>query len=142
MDHRRWLLLRIAERGKQTQHPVEAQIDEPRVERQQPGEDVVADQGYACFTWAMLGAGLISKRTIRTSVSFSSLRGTTMSTMPCSRRYSERWKPSGSFSRIVSSMTRAPAKPITAPGSASVMSPSIANEAETPPVVGSVNRTM
>ena len=65
-----------------------------------------------------------------------------MSTMPCSSRYSARWKPSGSFSRMVSSITRAPAKPITAPGSARVMSPSMANEAETPPVVGSVSTTM
>ncbi len=45
-------------------------------------------------------------------MSFRSLRGTTMSTMPCSRRYSAVWKPSGSFSRIVCSMTRWPAKPI------------------------------
>jgi len=50
--------------------------------------------------------------------------------------------PSGSFSWIVSSMTRAPAKPTTAPGSASVMSPTIASDAETPPVVGSVSNTM
>jgi hypothetical protein len=35
-------------------------------------------------------------------------------------------------------MTRAPAKPMTAPGSAMAMSPSMAKEAETPPVVGSV----
>src|SRR3546814_8689333 len=59
-----------------------------------------------------------------------------MSTMPCSSRYSARWKPSGSDSRMVSSITRCPAKPMTAPGSASEISPSIAKEAETPPVVG------
>ncbi len=44
----------------------------------------------------------------------SSLRCTTMSTMPCLCRYSERWKPSGSCSRIVSWITRWPAKPISA----------------------------
>ena len=43
-----------------------------------------------------------------------------------SSRNSARWKPSGSFSRMVCSMTRGPAKPISAPGSAIWMSPSIA----------------
>ena len=65
-----------------------------------------------------------------------------MSTMPCSSRYSARWNPSGSFSRMVSSITRAPAKPIIAPGSAMAMSPSMAKDAETPPVVGSESTTM
>src|SRR3546814_3199816 len=37
-----------------------------------------------------------------------------MSIMPWSSRYSARWKPSGSFSRIVFSITRWPAKPISA----------------------------
>jgi len=37
-----------------------------------------------------------------------------------------RWNPSGSFSRMVCSMTRWPAKPISAPGSAIWTSPSIA----------------
>ena len=53
-------------------------------------------------------------------------RGTTMSTMPWTRRYSARWNPSGNRSRIVCSITRAPAKPMTAPGSAMCTSPSIA----------------
>ena len=57
-------------------------------------------------------------------------------------RYSARWNRSGNVSRIVSAITRAPAKPTIALGSASVMSPTIANDAETPPVVGSVNNTM
>ena len=47
-------------------------------------------------------------------------------------------KPFGSFWRIVCSITRGPAKPISAPGSARIMSPSIAKLAVTPPVVGSV----
>ena len=62
----------------------------------------------------------------RAIVARISRRDTTMSTMPCSIRYSERWKPSGSFSRIVCSMTRGPAKPISAPGSAMWTSPSMA----------------
>jgi hypothetical protein len=37
-----------------------------------------------------------------------------------------RWKPSGSFSRMVCSITRGPAKQISAPGSAIWTSPSIA----------------
>jgi len=37
-------------------------------------------------------------------------------------------------------MTLGPANPISALGSASIISPSIANEAVTPPVVGSVKK--
>ena len=51
-------------------------------------------------------------------------------------RNSERWKPSGRVSRTVCSITRGPAKPISASGSAMLMSPSIAKDADTPPVVG------
>ena len=46
-------------------------------------------------------------------------------------------EPSGSFSRTVCSITRGPAKPISAPGSASTRSATNANDAETPPIVGS-----
>ena len=42
---------------------------------------------------------------IRASVSFISARFTTMSMMPCCNRYSARWKPSGSVSRTVCSIT-------------------------------------
>ena len=55
---------------------------------------------------------------------------------PCSSRNSLRWKPSGRVSRTVCSITRGPAKPISASGSAMLMSPSIAKDADTPPVVG------
>src|SRR6185369_11274451 len=58
--------------------------------------------------------------------------------MPCSSRNSLRWNPWGSFCRMVCSITRGPANPISAPGSAIFKSPSMANEAVTPPVVGSV----
>ena len=44
----------------------------------------------------------------------------------------------GRFSPIVCWMTRGPAKPMSAAGSAILRSPSMANEAVTPPVVGSV----
>src|SRR3990170_2783474 len=70
-----------------------------------------------------------------------SFRATTRSTIPCSSRNSERWNPSGSGWRIVSWMPRGPAKPRRAFGSARMTSPSIANEAVTPPVVGSASRT-
>ena len=59
---------------------------------------------------------------------------------PWSSRYSARWKPSGSFSPMVCSMTRGPAKPMRAPGSASMMSPKEAKLAVTPPVVGWVRQ--
>ena len=58
---------------------------------------------------------------------------------PRSSRNSLRWKPAGSFCRIVCSMTRGPAKPMSAFGSARMQSPSIAKLAVTPPVVGSVS---
>ena len=69
-------------------------------------------------------------------------RSTTKSTKPCSCRNSELWKPSGRSAPIVSLITRGPAKPIRAPGSARLKSPSMANEAVTPPVVGLVMREM
>src|SRR5439155_1398871 len=40
------------------------------------------------------------------------------SSWPCSRRNSERWKPSGNGWRIVSAITRGPAKPMSAHGRA------------------------
>src|SRR3990167_3830909 len=63
----------------------------------------------------------------------SSARWMIMSMAPCSIRNSLRWKPSGSFSRTVCSITRGPAKPIRALGSATITSPSMARLAETPP---------
>src|SRR4029078_11784462 len=47
-----------------------------------------------------------------------------MSPRPCSRRNSEVWKPLGRSCRMVCSMTRGPAKPIMALGSARMTSPS------------------
>ena len=62
-----------------------------------------------------------------------------MSIAPFSNRNSLRWKPSGNFSRTVCSITRGPAKPIKAFGSAIFTSPNIAKLADTPPKVGSVS---
>src|SRR5690606_22992477 len=63
----------------------------------------------------------------------SSARGMIRSIAPWSSRNSLRWKPSGSFSRTVCSITRGPAKPMSALGSATITSPSIAKLADTPP---------
>src|SRR6476620_10747964 len=52
-----------------------------------------------------------SRRAMFARIIFRSL---IKSIMPCSTRNSERWKPSGSFWRIVFSITRGPAKPIRA----------------------------
>ena len=60
------------------------------------------------------------------------------STIPCSLWNSAVWKPSGSLSLVVCSITRAPVNPILAPGSANTTSAAVANEAVTPPKVGSV----
>ncbi len=67
---------------------------------------------------------------------FMSRRLTMRSIIPCASTNSLRWKPSGSFWRIVFSMTRGPAKPMSAPGSAMFRSPRRAKLAATPPVVG------
>src|SRR6516165_5137618 len=80
----------------------------------------------AGFAAVGIAGDLVSKRQSRASVGRKSWRCTTRSTMPWSLRYSARWNPSGSFSRMVCSITRAPAKPISAPGSAICTSPSIA----------------
>src|SRR5215203_4045258 len=60
-------------------------------------------------------------------------RCTMRSTIPCSLWNSAVWKPSG-----ICSMTRTPVNPILAPGSARTTSAAVANEAVTPPKVGSV----
>ena len=65
-----------------------------------------------------------------------------MSMAPFCSRNSARWKPSGSFSRTVFSITRGPAKPISAFGSAMTTSPMKAKLADTPPMVGSVSTLM
>src|SRR5208282_2792947 len=78
------------------------------------------------------------KSSARAIEGFKFLRTTTASSIPCSSKNSERWNPGGSFCLMVCSITRGPAKPIRAPGSAMLRSPNMANDAVTPPVVGSV----
>ena len=73
---------------------------------------------------------------------FISRRSVIWSIAPFSSRNSARWKPSGRVSRTVCSMTRGPAKPIRALGSARTMSPRKAKLADTPPMVGSVSTEM
>src|SRR3989454_1506364 len=86
---------------------------------------------------ATLSAGCPCRRErMPWSLSRSCRRSTIMSIAPFSSRNSARWKPSGSFCRTVCSITRGPAKPISALGSAITTSPIIAKLAETPPIVG------
>src|SRR5690606_3512464 len=84
----------------------------------------------------------VSKAMMWASSSRISRRSTIMSIAPFSRRNSERRKPSGRVSRTVCSITRGPAKPISAPGSAMTTSPRNAKLADTPPMVGSVRTEM
>src|SRR2546430_10040632 len=58
--------------------------------------------------------------------------------MPCSSRNPAVWNPGGRSCPIVCLITRGPANPTTAPGSARITSPCIAYDADTPPVVGLV----
>ena len=60
-----------------------------------------------------------------------------MSIRPCFKSDSAFWKSAGSFCRMVCSITRRPAKPISAPGSETITSASEGKLAVTPPVVGS-----
>src|SRR5690606_14955037 len=76
------------------------------------------------------------------TVDFKSRRCTTASSIPLSSRNSAVWNPSGRSCPIVCLITRGPANPITAPGSARIASPSMAKLALTPPVVGLVSIEM
>ena len=87
-------------------------------------------------------AGRAGEAQRRAIVGLSSRRSTIASIIPFSRRNSLRWNPSGSFCRMVCSITRGPAKPMSALGSAMFTSPSMAKLAVTPPVVGSVSTEM
>ena len=69
-------------------------------------------------------------------VAFKSSLLAITSTIPHSCKNSLFWKFSGSFCLIVCSITLGPANPILAFGSLIIISPNMANEAVTPPVVG------
>src|SRR6266403_4509837 len=154
VNDRRQLALGMPEPRQQPMHPLEIEIDAFGMQGRQP-RDQFAERRWFCrrrvhawgaggatsaadTIWAGLagcGAGfeagsiagdVVNSRHSRASVGRRSWRCTTMSTMPWSFKYSARWKPSGSFSRMVCSITRAPANPISAPGSAICTSPSMA----------------
>src|SRR5581483_2152827 len=121
-------------------HALEAHLDGLRVD----ALDVLEPPGKVFRGRAQLaGPGWRCSSVIRlASLSRIWRRSTIRSMAPFSNRNSARWKPSGSFSRTVCSITRGPAKPISARGSAITISPSIAKLADTPPMVGSVSRVM
>src|SRR5712691_8040383 len=127
--------LGVARRLEQRLDALEAGAHPGHLAAPQPGD---AGHGLAVGHGAGWD-GPAKKARMRRRVSRSSRRSITRSSWPCSRRNSERWKPSGSGWRIVSAMTRGPAKPMSARGSARITSPSMAKLAVTPPVVGSVS---
>src|SRR5262249_46046046 len=115
MDDRRQPVLRIAKVGEKTLDAVENEIDPLRRKGRKPFEDRVALGGAEAHgaragstavrasTVRVCGGGSfafgrerrISRCTRREITVRSSWRCTTMSIMPCSSRYSARWKPSG-----------------------------------------------
>ena len=76
------------------------------------------------------------------SIAFISSRGTMRSTIPCSSKNSERWNPSGSFSPNRRGDDARAREANQGPGSATLTSPSRAQLAATPPVVGSRSTLM
>ena len=102
--------------------------------------------GIGGFLWPLFAQGAIEaygwrcrSASVRAITGRSWRRSTIMSIAPFSSRNSLRWKPSGSFSRTVFSITRGPANPTSAFGSAMTRSPTKAKLADTPPIVGSVS---
>src|SRR6266480_5670638 len=132
--------LRVVECGEEPLGGSEAPFDAAGLS----GEEEAAGvrEGQPAQSAASTGRRPAMWRSSWAVVSRSSLRGTTMSTIPCSTRNSAVWNPSGRSCPIVCLITRGPAKPTTAPGSAMMTSPCIAYEADTPPVVGFVRIEM
>src|SRR5690606_16595974 len=120
-------------------HALEAEVDRLRVQRLDAPEPVgerrrhQASASLGCLH-SIARSRAISSRICR--------RSTMQSIAPFSSRNSLRWKPSGSFVRTVCSITRGPAKPISARGSAITTSPRKQKLADTPPIVGSVSTEM
>src|SRR5579884_44170 len=86
----------------------------------------------------VLGVAHAKSLSTRARYGRCSPRGTIASRWPKRRFCSASPKSSGSFSRVVCWTTRGPVNAISAPGSATVTSPSDANDASTPAVVGCV----
>ena len=136
VDHRRQAAFGMAERGQKPFDPTERQVDDLRVQRHQAFEDAVARRvhgtgagsigpGAGSSPWTGGGCLVRSRRIVASSIR-SFPRSMTRSSMPWSSRYSARWKPSGRVSRMVCSITRGPAKQMSALGSAIWTSPSMA----------------
>ena len=108
------------------------------VERRKRSTRAMMPGGGAVSPSSSIGTSVppAHSRRMRPSSSFRSGRLTTASMRPCSRLDSARPKSSGSVSRVVSCTTRGPANESSASGSATTKSPSAANDAITPPVVG------
>src|SRR6185369_14459591 len=131
MEHGRERVLRPAKPVEKSGYPFKPEPVAGRRNHRQPVELRLDARVRRAREIGHQAAAFFSGRGARYLIRSASLlrrseRGTTMSIIPCSSRYSARWKPSGNFSRIVCSITRWPAKPISAPGSASWTSPSIA----------------
>ena len=94
---------------------VQTELDAELLER----EEILA----RCHAGAGVARRVWRSRKVRPIVAFSSRRSTTTSIMPWSSRNSLRWNPGGRRWRMVSSMTRGPANPISALGSAMLSHP-------------------
>src|SRR5271163_183287 len=131
MDDRRQFAFGMIEPLKEPLHPLQTKVDAFGMQPGQPGNQIaMRHRGKSAHTdgaagtsseaggivagvaigaaglVALSGVGdLVNRRQSRASVGRSSWRCTTISTMPWSFRYSARWKPSGSFSRMVCSIT-------------------------------------
>ena len=107
--------LGMAQRLAQQRDVLETELDPEGFEREE-----TVEQQSGGRTWpgprtdAVVGGTAAApdsapmKRRARATVAFRSRRSTTRSSMPCSARNSLRWNPSGSFWRMVCSMTRGP----------------------------------
>src|SRR5581483_268333 len=138
-EHRRIALLRRADGGERRADALELQVPAERhLERVEVGDRVLVRHRNPLRPSYPDAGVRVRTRSRRPRVERRSRRWTTASSMPCSSTDSARWNPAGSVWWIVCSITRGPAKPMSAPGSASWTSPRMASEAATPPVVGSV----
>src|SRR5258708_7641377 len=100
-------------------------------------DDLPHAQGRLLGLATVTRHGYISNRWARRRR--SSVRGSTRSTCPCASWNSALWKPGGRSAYVACLITRGPVKPIAAPGSAMLTSPSKASDAAVPPKVGSVS---
>ncbi len=86
MDDRRQPPFRMIQLRQQIAQPIQTEIDQPRMQAVQARDDAFDARGHAATGTSLTRSSEIT----RASVAFSSVRFTTMSTMPCSCRYSAR----------------------------------------------------